>query len=71
MATKEYFPGIGKIKFEGVEFSIFEEWKKYLEHYYDQYMNLPPEKDRVCKHALYELDLTLYGGRKIMQSGGI
>ena len=34
-------------------------------------MNLPPEKDRVCKHALYELDLTLYGGRKIMQSGGI
>ncbi len=59
------------IKFEGVEFSIFEEWKKYLEHYYDQYMNLPPEKDRVCKHALYELDLTLYGGRKIMQSGGI
>ena len=56
------------IIFEGFEFSIFEEWKKYLEHYYDEYMVLPPKEDRVCKHYLYELDLTLYGGRKMMQS---
>lgn len=61
---KEWTMEYEKIIFEGYEFSIFKEWEKYLKHYYKEYMVLPPEEDRVCKHILYELDLTMYGGRR-------
>lgn len=51
------------IEFEGIMFSTFENYKEVLEHYYGDYMKLPPEEERINKHVCIMLDLSKFGGR--------
>lgn len=46
-----------KINFEGASFSCIENYKQYLQNQYGNYMQLPPENERVSKHELVELKL--------------
>ncbi|MGI5895437.1 MAG: LicD family protein [Oscillospiraceae bacterium] len=49
---KSYY-GSGKLcKFEGYEFKIPAEAEKILSGIYGDYMKLPPEEQRVCKHSI-------------------
>ena len=49
---KEYY-GTGRTcLFEGMEFRIPVEAEKILSQIYGDYMKLPPEEQRVCKHAI-------------------
>ena len=44
------------IKFEDKEFSITTEWDKMLKANFGDYMKLPPEEQRICKHNPEILD---------------
>ena len=46
-----------KLKFEGVTVRAPKEYKKWLEHVYGDYMQLPPEEKRVSHHHLDVIDL--------------
>ena len=42
------------VEFEGKTFPVIKDYKKYLEITYGNYMELPPEKDRLAAiHAEY------------------
>ena len=42
--------GYTKIAFGGRDFSIFENYEEMLTYTFGDYMKLPPESERVCKH---------------------
>ena len=51
-----YFnPGLASayttISFNGRQFSIFRDYDQMLKQHYGNYLQLPPEEERVCKHA--------------------
>ncbi|CDC95153.1 licD family protein [Roseburia sp. CAG:380] len=52
------------LEFEGQKLMAFKEYDKILRHYFGDYMKLPPENERICRHAVAELDLRQIGGRK-------
>lgn len=41
----------GRVTFENVEFSCFSDYDKYLQGRYGNYMELPPESQRVPRHG--------------------
>jgi len=45
-----YFPA-KKLLFEGCEFNVPNDYDKVLRNLYGDYMQLPPEKDRIAKHC--------------------
>ncbi len=52
------------LEFEGQKLMAFKDYDKILRHYFGDYMKLPPENERICRHAVAELDLRQIGGRK-------
>ena len=52
------------LEFEGQKLMAFRDYDKILRHYFGDYMKLPPENERICRHAVAELDLRQIGGRK-------
>lgn len=46
-----------KIKFEDISFLCIENYEQYLKNQYGNYMQLPPENERIAKHELVELKL--------------
>lgn len=51
---REMFEEYTNIEFEGKNFPVIKDYKKYLEITYGNYMELPPEKDRLAAiHAEY------------------
>ena len=42
--------GYTTIEFEGRAFPVFEQYEEMLKYTFGDYMKLPPESDRVCKH---------------------
>lgn len=49
-AKKEWFNSIGEIEFEGEMFKGLNQQDEYLTMQYGDYMQLPPEEDRVTHH---------------------
>lgn len=47
---KELFDVYEEIKFEDSKFPVFGIYKEYLKIEYGDYLKLPPEEERVCKH---------------------
>lgn len=47
---KEWFDETIKLKYEEYEFNVPKEYDKVLKHIYGDYMQLPPEKDRIGHH---------------------
>ena len=39
-----------RVLFEEYEFDIYGDWNQMLTIIYGDYMKLPPENERVCKH---------------------
>lgn len=62
---RSWFDDFQTIDFEGVSFSAFKHTKEFLNHYYSNYMDLPPVEHRISKHSVEALDLSAYGGRKL------
>lgn len=60
----EMLEGYTQLEFEGEKFSVFKEYDIFLRHYFNDYMQLPPEEERINKHTLASIDLSLYGGTK-------
>lgn len=52
------------LEFEGQKLMAFKDYDKILRHYFGDYMKLPPENERICRHAVAELDLRQIGGRR-------
>lgn len=52
------------LEFEGLKLMAFKDYDKILRHYFGNYMELPPENERICRHTVAELDLSQIGGRK-------
>lgn len=51
---REMFEEYTSVEFEGKTFPVIKDYKKYLEITYGNYMELPPEKDRLAAiHAEY------------------
>lgn len=53
--SAEILNDITKTNFEGYEFSIVSDCDTMLKKIYGNYMELPPEKERVCKHNPIEV----------------
>ncbi|MGA8943802.1 MAG: LicD family protein [Thermoactinomyces sp.] len=51
------FQDLGEIEFEHHTFLALKERDRYLKTLYGDYMELPPEEQRVCKHMFMELKL--------------
>lgn len=47
---KELFDRYEEINFEDSKFPVFGNYKEYLKIQYGNYLQLPPEEERVCKH---------------------
>ena len=52
------------LEFEGVKLMAFKEYDKILRHYFGDYMQFPPENERVSHHTVDKLDLRQIGGRR-------
>ena len=50
MWPTEWFNGVSKFKFEGIEVNLPIEYDKYLKQIYGDYMVLPPESKRIAHH---------------------
>lgn len=50
MWPTEWFNGVSKFKFEGIEVNLPIEYDKYLRQIYGDYMVLPPESKRIAHH---------------------
>lgn len=59
----EWFSEYLYLDFEDIQLMSVKEYVKVLEHYFGDYMRLPPENERVNKHKVAELDLREFGGR--------
>lgn len=59
---KAYFGQGTKAEFEGLEVTVPAEYDAYLTHLYGDYMQLPPESERVLKHDAVEVDFGPYAG---------
>jgi len=60
IGMKSYFPQntmdeFIRVPFEDTEFSVTKEYDAMLRVHYGDYMQLPPEEDRVCKHKPVEI----------------
>lgn len=51
LRTDIIFP-LGKLEFEGKEYSVPGKWDEYLKEFYGNYMELPKPEDRVPSHCL-------------------
>ena len=47
---QEYFKEVTEVEFEGVKFTAPKEYDKLLRDYYGDYMQLPPEEERIGHH---------------------
>lgn len=54
---KEWFERYINLEFEGVELMAIEKYKDLLKKQYGNYMELPPENERVPHHYVHELKL--------------
>lgn len=48
---KSWFSSFKKIPFEDSEFFVMNGWHQFLEHYYGNYMEMPPENQRVPQQS--------------------
>ena len=48
--------GFTTVIFNGTEFSAFKEYENLLRILYDDYMKLPPESERVCRHSPLKIE---------------
>lgn len=61
---KEWLSEYTFLEFEGQKLMAFKDYDKILKHYFGDYTKLPPENQRICRHAVAELDLRKLGGRR-------
>lgn len=50
LIPKQYFDSFTTLYFEGHEFPVISKYDAYLRHYYGNYMEFPPEEERVPEH---------------------
>lgn len=48
---RHFFDHYTELTFEGHSFPVIAEYDAYLRHYYGDYMQLPPEKERLSYHT--------------------
>lgn len=53
MICEEIYESIVKFKFENLLLPIPKNYDLYLTQLYGNYMQLPPEKDRIPKHMVF------------------
>lgn len=68
LKPREFLEGYTDHRFEGGEFMILEKYDAYLTSHYGNYMQLPPEDQRVGRHDVIGID---FGDYKIRYSGTI
>ena len=54
---REWFDDYITMLFEGLEVRVPIGYNDYLTHVYGNYMQLPPEEDRVSRHYVYFINL--------------
>lgn len=67
--AKNMLDGYTTIQFEDMEFMCFAAWDEYLHAHYGDYMQLPPEEERVWKHHPIIIDFE-HNYEELSQSRG-